>query len=309
MEAATNVLAGHNVVVATDGSDDAGLAAVAGAEICQAIEGRLHLVHVLPSIYAPLIEGFDLFEAEGRRILEGESARAAEAGVNEVETHLLTGSPFAEVVGLSQALGRALIVVGSRGLGPLQRLTLGSVSEGVVHHSRYPVLVMRGGAEAWPPARVLMADDGSETAREASNAAAGLASIFGASGTLLRAYPAPAWAYPVSPPGKMAASGEEKNALALEIEKEVERDSRKLEARAEELAGILGNRPDTETVIGDPAQLILEAASREEGGQRTLTAVGSRGQGALRRMSLGSVSTKVLRAAPGPVLVHPPALG
>lgn len=308
MEAAGNALAG-NVLVATDGSADARLAAVAGAEICRAVEGRLHLVHVLPSIYAPLIEGFEFFEAEGRRILEEESQRAAEAGVKEVETHLLTGSPFAEIVSLSQALGRALIVVGSRGLGPLERITLGSVSEGVVHHSRYPVLVVRGGTEYWPPARVVMADDGSDTAREASRVGAGLANIFGASGTLVRAYPAPAWAYPVSPPGRMAASGEEKNALALEIEKDVERDGRKLQARAEELAAILGDPPQMEALIGDPAQLILEAAARDESGHRTLIAVGSRGLGALRRMSLGSVSTKVLRAAPGPVLVHPPALG
>jgi nucleotide-binding universal stress UspA family protein len=55
---------------------------------------------------------------------------------------------------------------------------------------------------------------------------------------------------------------------------------------------------------GDPAARILEAA--EEGGtpEKTLIAVAGRGLGPMRRTRLGSVSTKVLRAAKGPVLAH-----
>jgi hypothetical protein len=45
------------------------------------------------------------------------------------------------------------------------------------------------------------------------------------------------------------------------------------------------------------------AAERDEG--RTLLAVGSRGLGTLERALSGSVSTRVLRAARGPVLVVP----
>jgi nucleotide-binding universal stress UspA family protein len=49
----------------------------------------------------------------------------------------------------------------------------------------------------------------------------------------------------------------------------------------------------------------LEAAEeRDEGGQ-TLLAVGSRGLGSIQRARLGSVSTKILTAAKGPVLVSP----
>jgi nucleotide-binding universal stress UspA family protein len=38
-------------------------------------------------------------------------------------------------------------------------------------------------------------------------------------------------------------------------------------------------------------------------------AVGNRGLGAVQRMRLGSVSTKVVKAAQGPVLVYPRARG
>jgi len=36
-----------------------------------------------------------------------------------------------------------LIVMGSRGLGRFQRLLLGSVSEGVLHHAHCSILVVR----------------------------------------------------------------------------------------------------------------------------------------------------------------------
>jgi hypothetical protein len=47
----------------------------------------------------------------------------------------------------------------------------------------------------------------------------------------------------------------------------------------------------------------------EEGDEaETLLAMGSRGLGAIRRLRPGSVSTEVLRAASGPVLIFPHAV-
>src|SRR3954462_2841322 len=52
---------------------------------------------------------------------------------------------------------------------------------------------------------------------------------------------------------------------------------------------------------GDGANGILNACEEDPA---TLAAVGARGRGLIRRALLGGVSTKVLRAASGPVLVH-----
>jgi nucleotide-binding universal stress UspA family protein len=41
--------------------------------------------------------------------------------------------------------GADLLIVGSHGRGFWGRLTLGSVSDAVVHHAKYPVLVVRTG--------------------------------------------------------------------------------------------------------------------------------------------------------------------
>jgi hypothetical protein len=59
------------------------------------------------------------------------------------------------------------VVVGSRGLGAVKRLVVGSVAEGVVRLAPCPVLVMRGGKGAWPPSRIVVGYDPSEGAKEA----------------------------------------------------------------------------------------------------------------------------------------------
>jgi nucleotide-binding universal stress UspA family protein len=67
---------------------------------------------------------------------------AAEKGFG-VQTELLTGSPVDEIVAYADTIDADLIVVGSRGHGALASAVLGSVSQGVLHEARRPVLVFR----------------------------------------------------------------------------------------------------------------------------------------------------------------------
>ena len=84
-----------------------------------------------------------------------------------------------------------------------------------------------------------------------------------------------------------------------------ERDEEMLEepGRAS-LEEILGSRPEIRISDGYPANVLLEALTRE----MQALARGRRQQGPgrlIRRTRLGSVSTKVVTAARGPVLVYP----
>lgn len=62
--------------------------------------------------------------------------------------------------------------------------------------------------------------------------------------------------------------------------------------------------PTSRVAVGDAAAEHLEAAEEGNASEKVLVAVGNRGLGAIRRMRLGSVSTKVLHAAKGPVLIY-----
>ena len=68
---------------------------------------------------------------------------AAELGVR-CEVAVVTGEPVDEIVAYANAIDADLIVVGSRGLGAVKSVLLGSVSTGVLHEAGRPVLVVRG---------------------------------------------------------------------------------------------------------------------------------------------------------------------
>jgi nucleotide-binding universal stress UspA family protein len=82
------------------------------------------------------------------------------------------------------------------------------------------------------------------------------------------------------------------------------RDLSTLEGWAEQLGAMAHDRPDTKMIESKPAPAIVDVAGEAEETQ-SLIAVGSRGLSAPKRVLLGSVSTKILRTADGPILVVP----
>jgi nucleotide-binding universal stress UspA family protein len=282
------------ILLSTDGSEDAALAARAAVDLCGRLGAGLHVVHVWHDIPSPHARGFIRRELErqGREVLEAEVRRVEELGGKVAGAHLREGRSVETVLKLAEELRADLIVVGSRGLGTLKRLALGSVSEGIAHRAACPVLVLRDG-EAWPPQRVVAGDDGSHEARSAVELAARFAETFGAELILVRSHPA------LSLPARSDRD------LTERREEELLRDAgTALEERSAELSkGGRELRIRVRPFVGDAATSIIRTA--EEGPGCALIAVGARGPGTIDRGRLGSVSTKVLRAARCPVLVVP----
>ena len=69
-----------------------------------------------------------------------------------------------------------------------------------------------------------------------------------------------------------------------------------------QLIGNLGSKPEVRLSGDYPAKVLLDASQEA---RPTLIAVGSRGRTGIARTRLGSVSSKVVTAAHGPVLVYP----
>lgn len=156
---------------------------------------------------------------------------------------------------------------------------------------------MRGGEASWPPQSVVISHDGSREASKATEIGVRLASLSGAEATLVRAsFPLPS--YPASEWSRLSDLTERE---ALSREQELFRVEGVLRKKALELERESGLRPQVLPVVGEAAPAILEAA--EGAGERAMVAVGRRGLGRVRSTVLGSVSTKVLRASRGPVLV------
>ncbi len=63
--------------------------------------------------------------------------------VRTIERSVVFGHPAEEIWRAASEPGVDLVVVGARGLGPVKRLLLGSVSEAMVHHAPCPVLVVK----------------------------------------------------------------------------------------------------------------------------------------------------------------------
>jgi nucleotide-binding universal stress UspA family protein len=131
------------IVVGYDGSDGA-RRALDRAITLAGDDGRLTVVAAAEThARAGITEGarLDPSEIERRRKdLEEAKVLLAERGV-DAETIEAQGDP-GDVI-LNSAKDADLVVVGSRGLNPFQRLLLGSVSSKVVHRAECDVLVVR----------------------------------------------------------------------------------------------------------------------------------------------------------------------
>ncbi|HZF56850.1 MAG TPA: universal stress protein [Rubrobacter sp.] len=290
------------ILLATDGSKDAFLALRAAVDLSARTGSELHVVHAwlpFPDHSHPSIAvapDAALYEREAQKLLFEELDKVEAAGGAASGGHLERGRPAETISDLAEELEVGLVVVGSRGLGPVMRLVMGSVSEAVIDLATCPVLVLRGGEGAWPPSRVVVGDDSSPGAKGAGDLAASIAGIVGASVLLVRAVP---MVRDVSEAARFV-----EDAAALPHQATLGRHELFLAARARRLEEASGLRPRVRVRGGEAASsLILEAA--EEGEGPPLIAVGRRGLGPLERLRLGSVSTKVLRAAMGPVLVIP----
>jgi nucleotide-binding universal stress UspA family protein len=140
------------VLLATDGSKDAELAAKAAVDLSRRSQTGLHVVHAwraLPHYAYPSLvpERYHPPHEEGaRKILKEQVERIEQAGSRVAQAHLVMGREVDAILDLGEQIGAGLIVVGSRGLGMGERMLLGSVSSKVLRAASGPVLVCPPGA-------------------------------------------------------------------------------------------------------------------------------------------------------------------
>ena len=141
------------ILLATDGSEEASLAARTAVDLAHKTDSELHVVNVGLQDYGyPIYAVSELEDVRGipeevtqeaRKLLDAEVEQIKAAGGSVVKAHLGMGRPDVEIVRLAEELGAGLIVMGSRGRGGTRRTLMGSVSDSVIRHAHCPVLVVR----------------------------------------------------------------------------------------------------------------------------------------------------------------------
>ena len=140
------------ILLATDGSREANLAARTAVDLADKTGSELHVAFVLrtqdTSEYDAM--GFDTkmpheeeIKQMGQRLLNEQVRWVEAAGGSVVGAHFRMARPDQGILAVGEDISTGLIVLGSRGLGGVKRALMGSVSDSVVRHAHCPVLVVR----------------------------------------------------------------------------------------------------------------------------------------------------------------------
>jgi nucleotide-binding universal stress UspA family protein len=142
----------RSIGVGYDGSEEAEAALTAACELAHRIGARVRVIRVFDASRdaTPALVGIDYssIESEVREIQREQLARRVDALGADVEAEAVfaTGSPGATLA--ADAASVDVLIIGSRGYGPLRAVLLGGVSHAVVRAAERPVIVLARNAEA-----------------------------------------------------------------------------------------------------------------------------------------------------------------
>ncbi|GEP39451.1 universal stress protein [Nocardioides psychrotolerans] len=228
--------------------------------------------------------------ADAQALLSAAAAHAHERDPHlRVHDVLSVSDPRTVLLALGEHA--AMVVVGSRGRGPVASLLLGSVSVSVSKHAPCPVVVRRGREAVRSEQRIVVGVDGTEVSLPAIEFAYRIASFRGCALSVLHCYS-------IAPPVAPARGGE--------LLPDLEADRALV---SESLAGMAEKFPDVEVTVqlvsGFADQQLLAPAPDVD-----LVVIGRRRTSLLADLVHDSVAPAVLEHALVAVAVVPaPALG
>lgn len=283
----------YGIVVAVDGSADSDGAVAWATHEAMLRHLRITLLHVVKPVVADWPMGsLEADVAQWQQdsadqiIEQARTSMRAEVGASkppEVDAEVVHSDIVPALI--DHSAQAQMMVVGSRGMGALGRLLLGSVSTGLLHHAHCPVAVVHRDQAPAPDrnAPVLLGIDGSPASEAATAFAFDEADRLKVQLVALHAW---------SDVGVFPA-------LGMDWRK---REDEGQEVLAERLAGWQEQYPDVHVhrllVCDQPARWLLAECERAQ-----LAVVGSRGRGGYTGMLLGSVSSAVAQSAKIPVVV------
>jgi nucleotide-binding universal stress UspA family protein len=283
----------HGILVCIDGSaaSDAAVAWATREAVMRHVP--ITLLHAVP----PVVVGWPVGQLyaempewqkdSGQHVVDQArktlSANLGKSEPPEIHTETVYSSTVPALIDASKDAW--MLVAGSRGLGALGRLLLGSVTTALIHHAHCPVAVVHSDDGELPGsnAPVLLGIDGSPASEAATALAFDEASRRGVELVALHAW-SDVGVFPM---------------LGMDWR---DSEARGQEILAERLAGWHEQYPDVRVkrliVCDKPSRWLLQESEHAQ-----LVMVGSHGRGGFAGMLLGSVSSAVAHSATVPVIV------
>jgi nucleotide-binding universal stress UspA family protein len=143
------------ILVATDASAASNRAVSMAAYMAACHEAELLILHVIrdmqvPALMkkAPDLEDFanareEILRQVAEKILHEAEVRAQKGGAKNIQTAIGSGDPASSVIGFAKRRNIDIIVVGTRGLGKIKEVLMGSVSRKIANSAESNCLIVR----------------------------------------------------------------------------------------------------------------------------------------------------------------------
>ncbi|MEF8839342.1 MAG: universal stress protein [Haloarculaceae archaeon] len=274
------------LLVPLDGSDESVRALEQAVALARAVDASLHVLTVVDVNDLGTAADVDPALEAAASMLED---RLATVDVSDLPTTTAVeqGIPDESIRTYADEHDIDLVVMGTHGRTGVRRFVLGSVTEKVVRLSDVPVLVVRVTEEGRtvPYEDILVPTDGSEGATATVDQAATLAAAFDAT------------VHVVSVVDSAATTVEGGWSVMLDNLEDAAADTVESLADAFRERGV--ERVETAVEVGTPHRTLAEYVEAEG---IDLVAMGTHGRSGIERYLLGSVTEKLLRTCPAPVL-------
>lgn len=142
----------YKFLLATDGSENSLRAAKHLVDISKVhAEAEINIIAVYEAMFIggeaalAMIDRKEILayaRKSAQEVMDKTTAVFKEAGI-EVKEIIVEGDPGPTIVETAKSLGVNQIVIGTRGMGKVKELFMGSVSRKVVHLSPYPVMLIK----------------------------------------------------------------------------------------------------------------------------------------------------------------------
>ncbi len=274
----------NTIIVGIDGSPNAGIAAAWAVELGRRLDAPVEAVAAWTEIPPPYEDGVaEHIEQMNAHVADVMTRTLDADGLGCIDVTAVHGPSAEALLQAADKMEASMLVIGTRGLGPLSGLLLGSISRRLLFTTHRPLVVVprRTQQDPWALERVLVGVDCSPAARRVLSWSARLCADLGVPATIVRC----------ASPGCERPPG-----FVERVDDRVRSDT---EEALEEFRD-LGVEYTITVAHCDPRVALVENATTDGAG---LIVIGSRGDGQFR--GLGGTASYLARHSPVPLAVVP----